>query len=65
MKQEMENVIVPATLNTLRSISLHSIDRNIQGMPTLYAVKGYSLSCAGIGEIFDAQTTDDNQRCGE
>ena len=65
MKQEMENIVLPNALNTLKSIPFHSIDTNIQGVARTYAAKDSSLSCAGIGEIFDASTDDDNKKCGK
>ena len=65
MKQEMQNVVAPNVLKTLKSIPTQSIDSNIQGSPTAYATNTHSLTCAGIGEVFDATVTDVKQRCGE
>ena len=64
MRQEMNLNVLPKALQVLRSLRLSSIDANIQGLPNTHAAKKASLSCAGIGEIFDSSVNDDYQKCG-
>ena len=64
MKQEMQSV-APNVLQTMKTIPTQSIDSNIQGSPNGYTSDQKSLSCAGIGEIFDSTNWDVNQRCGQ
>ena len=64
MKQTMQG-LAPTVLQNMKAIPTQSIDSNIQGSPSGRLASQGSLSCAGLGEIFDTNTFDANQRCGK
>jgi len=62
MKQEM-STFAPTVLQTMKSIPTQSLDPHITGSPSGHSTNQNSLTCAGIGEIYDSSNIDKKQRC--